>query len=71
VVNYLIENGIGIERLVAKGYGESMPAEIVNEQGEKITLTPSLIKSLSDEDKKEEYHQRNRRTAFFVLEQDQ
>lgn len=69
VVDYLIANGIPMERLVAKGYGESMPAEITDENGNILILTPEYIYSLSDKDKQEEYHQRNRRTAFFVLEQ--
>lgn len=69
VVDYLIANGIPAERLVAKGYGESMPAEVKDENGNLVTLTPEYIYSLPDKDKQEEYHQRNRRTAFFVLEQ--
>ena len=70
VVKYLIENGIPMERLVPKGYGETAPAEVNDPAtGKMIVLTPDYIKSLTDEDKKEEYHQRNRRTAFFVLEQ--
>ncbi|MEX1002801.1 MAG: OmpA family protein [Crocinitomicaceae bacterium] len=70
VVNYLIENGIPMDRLVPKGYGETMPAEVPDKDGNIVTLTPDYIKSLSDKDLIEEYHQRNRRTAFFVLEQD-
>jgi OOP family OmpA-OmpF porin len=69
VVDYLISQGIPKERLVAKGYGETMPAEIKNENGETVTLTPEYIYSLPDKEKQEEYHQRNRRTAFFVLEE--
>jgi outer membrane protein OmpA-like peptidoglycan-associated protein len=69
VVDYLISQGIPQERLVAKGYGETMPAEIKDETGQTVTLTPDYIYSLSDKDKQEEYHQRNRRTAFFVLEE--
>ncbi|MBK6952274.1 MAG: OmpA family protein [Crocinitomicaceae bacterium] len=69
VVDYLISQGIPMERLVAKGYGETMPAEIKDENGETVTLTPDYIYSLEDKDKQEEYHQRNRRTAFFVLEE--
>jgi OOP family OmpA-OmpF porin len=69
VVDYLISQGIPMERLVAKGYGETMPAEIKGENGETVTLTPDYIYSLEDKDKQEEYHQRNRRTAFFVLEE--
>ena len=40
-----------------------------DENGNLVTLTPEYIYSLPDKDKQEEYHQRNRRTAFFVLEQ--
>ena len=69
VVDYLVDNGIPRERLVPKGYGETKPAEIPDESGNIIILTPALINSISSEDKREEYHQRNRRTAFFVLEQ--
>lgn len=69
VVDYLISQGIPAERLVAKGYGETMPAEIKDENGQLVTLTPEYIYSLPDKDKQEEYHQRNRRTAFFVLEE--
>ncbi len=70
VVDYLIENGIPMERLVAKGYGETMPAEVPDANGNPVMLTPEYIYSLTDEDLQEEYHQRNRRTAFFVLEQE-
>ncbi|MBD3637104.1 MAG: OmpA family protein [Crocinitomicaceae bacterium] len=69
VVDYLVDHGIPRERLVPKGYGESLPAEVPNESGEMVKLTPEYIYSLQDKNKQEEYHQRNRRTAFFVLEQ--
>jgi OOP family OmpA-OmpF porin len=69
VVDYLVANGIPLERLVAKGYGESMPAEVPDLNGQVVTLTPEYIYSLEDEELQEEYHQRNRRTAFFVLEE--
>ncbi|UKN02996.1 OmpA family protein [Paracrocinitomix mangrovi] len=67
VVDYLIEHGIPMNRLVPKGYGESMPSEIKDGNGQIVTLTEAYIKSLTDEELIEEYHQRNRRTAFFVL----
>lgn len=70
VVDYLIANGIPMNRLVPKGYGETMPAEIPDDNGKVVTLTPEYIRAIPDEEKREEYHQRNRRTAFFVLEQD-
>ncbi|MCB9223563.1 MAG: OmpA family protein [Crocinitomicaceae bacterium] len=69
VVDYLVEHGIPLERLVPKGYGESMPAEVPDHEGNVVTLTPAYIHSLQDEELQEEYHQRNRRTAFFVLEE--
>lgn len=71
VVDYLIENGIPMSRLIPKGYGETMPAEIPSNEGEIVTLTPEYIYSLTDKELQEEYHQRNRRTAFFVLGQDE
>lgn len=69
VVDYLVDNGIPRERLVPKGYGETKPAEVPDKDGNVVTLTPDYIYGLSDKDLQEEYHQRNRRTAFFVLEQ--
>ena len=71
VVNYLIEHGIPMERLVPKGYGEKMPAEVPDKEGNIVTLTPDYIYSLEDKELQEEYHQRNRRTAFFVLDENQ
>lgn len=69
VVDYLIEHGIPMERLRPKGYGESMPAEITDEEGNVTVMTPEYIESLPSRSAREEAHQRNRRTAFFVLEQ--
>lgn len=51
VVRYLVNAGIGKERLVAKGYGES---QLVNQCKDGVTCT-------------EEEHQKNRRTEFRVL----
>lgn len=70
VVDYLTETyGIAKDRLVAKGYGETEPAEIELENGEKVVLTEEYIKkTLQTYDEREEAHQRNRRTAFKVLE---
>ncbi|MEO9531176.1 MAG: OmpA family protein [Crocinitomicaceae bacterium] len=69
VVDYLVDHGIPRERLVPKGYGETKPAEVEHTDGTMVNLTPEFIYGLSDEDLQEKYHQRNRRTAFFVLEQ--
>ncbi|OIQ37417.1 MAG: hypothetical protein BM555_00895 [Crocinitomix sp. MedPE-SWsnd] len=69
VVDYLVDHGIPRERLVPKGYGETKPAEIKHTDDSMVFLTPEFIYGLTNEDLQEEYHQRNRRTAFFVLEQ--
>lgn len=69
VVDYLIEHGIPMERLKPKGYGETLPAEIPDAEGNITVMTPEYIESLPTRAEKEEAHQRNRRTAFFVLEQ--
>ena len=69
VVDYLVDHGIPRERLKPKGYGETMPAEVPGPDGTVVTLSPEYIEVLPDKDSKEKAHQRNRRTAFFVLEQ--
>jgi outer membrane protein OmpA-like peptidoglycan-associated protein len=69
VVDYLVDNGISKVRLDANGLGESEPAVVQLEGGKDVELTPEYIYSLSDEEKREEFHQRNRRTAFKVLAQ--
>jgi outer membrane protein OmpA-like peptidoglycan-associated protein/tetratricopeptide (TPR) repeat protein len=54
VVNYLVEKGIPIDRLVPKGYGET---RLVNKCADGVECT-------------EEEHQQNRRTEFRVLRED-
>ncbi|MFT6244951.1 MAG: outer membrane protein OmpA-like peptidoglycan-associated protein [Salibacteraceae bacterium] len=74
-VDYLISKGIPQERLVAKGYGEDSPnflkdakkKPILDDSGERIYLVEKYIKSQPTEEVREEYHQRNRRTAFKVI----
>lgn len=74
-VDYLIEKGISKERLVAKGYGEDQPnflkdekkKPVLDKDGKRIYLTKEYIDSQTDEDLKEEFHQRNRRTSFTVV----
>ncbi|HWB61908.1 MAG TPA: OmpA family protein [Chitinophagales bacterium] len=51
VVDYLVDKGIPKERLIAKGYGETM---LVNNCGNGVPCT-------------EEEHQKNRRTTFKVI----
>jgi peptidoglycan-associated lipoprotein len=77
VVDYLILKGIDPARLSAKGYGESMPKEIIkriNEQypflREGTTLTEAYINSLPTVEQQEIAHQLNRRTEFRVLRTD-
>jgi OmpA-OmpF porin, OOP family len=69
VVDYLVNSGISRARLEANGLGEAEPAVIRMENGKDVELTPKFIYSLTDKEKQEEYHQRNRRTAFKVLAQ--
>jgi peptidoglycan-associated lipoprotein len=59
VVDYLIQNGVKSERLVAKGYGET-----------KLLYSDADIAKLKTKEEKEEAHQRNRRTAFSVINYD-
>lgn len=77
VVDYLVSKGIDIERLSAKGYGESMPkvvdADLAAQypflkQG--VTLTEQYINSLANDEQREIAHQINRRTEFRVLRTD-
>jgi len=67
VYDYLVENGIDSKRLESQGYGESEPVEIVNENGELIILNQKYIATLPSEDEKDTAHQKNRRTAFKVI----
>ena len=69
VVDYLIAHDIPMERLIPKGYGETMPAEVTDDEGNTVALTVEHIAGLPSKPEREEAHQRNRRTAFFVLEQ--
>ena len=77
VVDYLISKGIEIERLSAKGYGESSPKvvdpEIVGQYPflkAGTGLTELYINTLASEEQKEIAHQINRRTEFKVLRTD-
>lgn len=73
VVDYLIENGIAQERLVAKGYGETTPKVLDVQVGsfEKgSVINDAFIAKLSTTELKEEAHQLNRRTEFKVLRND-
>ncbi|NRA12208.1 MAG: OmpA family protein [Crocinitomicaceae bacterium] len=74
-VDYLISKGIPKERLIAKGYGEDLPnflknskkKPVLDDEGKRIYLKENYIKAQPTEEVREEYHQRNRRTAFKVV----
>ncbi len=74
-VNYLISKGLPSERLVSKGFGETTPTHLTDEnkdpvldaEGNRIFLTEEYINSMPTNKRKEQLHQRNRRTAFKVL----
>ncbi len=76
VVDFLIEKGIEPDRLVAKGYGESMPRVVDMKMAQQYSflnegdvLTESYIKKLASLEQ-EVAHQLNRRTEFQVLKTD-
>ena len=73
VVDYLIENDVAGERLVAKGYGETTPKVLdvaVGELPAGSVINDAFIANLAGEELKEEAHQLNRRTEFKVLRND-
>lgn len=73
VVDYLIENDIAAERLVAKGYGETTPKVLDTQVGEFAkgsVINDAFIAKLATTELKEEAHQLNRRTEFKVLRND-
>jgi peptidoglycan-associated lipoprotein len=73
VVDYLIDNGIYWDRLVAHGYGESQPRNVNKDILDKYDfLTNELVLSESnilkmDNEQREIANQLNRRTEFKVL----
>jgi peptidoglycan-associated lipoprotein len=73
VVDYLIENGIEAGRLVAKGYGETVPKVLDVAVGSLplgSVLNEAFINKLGSKDDQELAHQQNRRTEFKVLRTD-
>ncbi len=76
VVDYLIEKGIGSDRLVAKGYGETWPKKVTRTLAKKYDflkrndeLTEEFINGLTPE-QQEIAKGINRRTEFRVLSTD-
>ncbi|MBI3500928.1 MAG: OmpA family protein [Bacteroidetes bacterium] len=57
-VNYLITKGIAKDRLQPKGYGET-----------KLIVNDEEINAMPTEEEKEAGHQKNRRTAFRIIEE--
>ncbi len=77
-VDYLILRGIDPERLVAKGYGERVPRELLKNyylNGKLVldsasVLNEEFVANLPTNDIKEYAHALNRRTEFSVLRND-
>jgi peptidoglycan-associated lipoprotein len=73
VVDYLIENGVEAERLVAKGYGETTPKVLDKQEGPFAVgsvVNDAFIAKQGTNELKEQAHQLNRRTEFKVLRTD-
>ncbi len=58
-VDYLVSKGIPVDRMEAKGYGETTPI-----------IVDATINSLPTKEEKDAAHQKNRRTEFRVLRDD-
>ena len=76
-VNFLIEEGIDPDRLVAKGYGERIPRTLKTDKVSRgytfkkgTVLTPEYIHSLKSKNEQEAAHDLNRRTEFYILRDD-
>lgn len=72
---WLVERGIASNRVVAKGYGETLPQTVSSRIASRYdflkvgdVLTPAFIDSLETEEEQEAAHQINRRTEFKILE---
>jgi peptidoglycan-associated lipoprotein len=77
VVDYLVDKGIEIGRLTAKGYGKSSPKVVdaeINRQYPFLKagtqLSEQYINTLANDEQKEIANQINRRTEFKVLKTD-
>ena len=65
VMDYLINKGIKPERLTYKGFGETKPAVITDDNGKTIQLTEEYISGLPEAEQKAA-NQQNRRTVYVV-----
>jgi len=65
VMDYLISKGINKDRLSSEGFGSTVPATSVDENGKEVKLTEDYINSLPKE-KQKAAHQENRRTVYVV-----
>lgn len=73
VVEFLSEKGVPADRLSYKGYGESIPRKITDDNQifpKGSVITDAFIAKLKTNDEKEAAHQLNRRTEFKVLRDD-
>jgi peptidoglycan-associated lipoprotein len=77
VVNYLITKGIKSDRMIAKGYGKSMPKTVDKRDHDAYPFLPvgqvlndEFINTIKDDDLKELAYFLNRRTEFKVLRTD-
>jgi peptidoglycan-associated lipoprotein len=77
VVNYLISKGINTQRLISKGYGETLPKTVDKRDHDAYpflpegqVLTEQYINTIKDEDLQELAYFLNRRTEFKVLRTD-
>ncbi len=60
VVDYLIEKGVATDHLLSRGYGET-----------KLLVSDDEIAKMKSKDEQEVGHQKNRRTAFRVVKEDE
>lgn len=77
VVDYLISKGIEADRLIAVGYGQTVPNTVSKKNAAKYSflkdddvLTEEFIKAITNKQDQEVCHQINRRTEFKVLTYD-
>jgi len=73
ITDYLIEKGIDLKRLVARGYGETTSNTLSADSGDfpkGSVMSDSFIANLATEGLKEKAHQLNRRVEIKILRND-